>query len=107
MPVTYSNKIVKSNGVMDWHKPSSVLEREIRAFDQWPGSFFMLNDIRLTVTKAEATDDYAEPGQVSITTDKISIGCRVGSLLILEVKPDGKNNMPIKSFINGYSSKIL
>ena len=60
------------------------------------------------MTRAEASNKKIEIGHVKITLpDKISIGCRVGSLKILELKPDGKKIMSVQAFLNGYSNKVI
>jgi methionyl-tRNA formyltransferase len=104
---TYSQKISKINGFIDWNKPASVLEREIRAFRVWPGSYCSLFDIKMIITKAEVSDRLLKPAQIKIELpDKIFVGCRIGSLKLLEVKPSGKNNMSVCAFINGYKSQL-
>jgi len=40
--VTYAAKLTRGEGRIDWNKPASELERQIRAFEPWPGSFFVL-----------------------------------------------------------------
>ena len=38
--VTYAPKIGREEGRLDWRLHSTDLERRVRAFDPWPGSFF-------------------------------------------------------------------
>ena len=37
---TYCSKISKQDGRMDFSMPAEHLERRVRAFTNWPGSFF-------------------------------------------------------------------
>lgn len=37
-PPTYSRKLTKEDGIIDWSKPAIQLEREVRAFQGWPKS---------------------------------------------------------------------
>ncbi|MCA9348293.1 hypothetical protein KC867_02695, partial [Candidatus Saccharibacteria bacterium] len=41
---TYSKKLTKSDGILDFSKPADVLEREVRAFIEWPKSKTTLAD---------------------------------------------------------------
>ena len=36
--ISYSRKLVKEDGLVDWQKPAEVLEREVRAYAGWPKS---------------------------------------------------------------------
>ena len=106
--VTYSTKLQKKDGVLDWYKPSTVLEREIRAYKDWPKSRTKFGDIDLTITNAASNKDTRlATGKILITADKkMFVGCRVGSLEILELKPAGKNIMNIAAFLNGYANRM-
>lgn len=44
IPATYSRKLTKEDGFLDFTKPAEVLEREIRAFRGWPKSKTTLFD---------------------------------------------------------------
>lgn len=105
--VTYSIKLQKQDGKLDWQKPATVLEREVRTYKDWPKSRCKFGDIDLTITNAISSDIILDEGKILITDDKkIFIGCGVGSLQILELKPAGKNNMNISAFLNGYANQI-
>lgn len=105
--ITYSVKLQKQDGVLDWQKPATVLEREIRAYHDWPKSRTKFGDIDITITKAKATSIKQNIGELQITDDKrMFVGCRVGSLEILELKPAGKSNMNAAAFLNGYATRI-
>ena len=105
LPVTYSRKISKNDGFIDWNKPASVIAKEIRAFSVWPGSYTNLNNLKIIIHSATAIDGNQDPGKWIVTIEKeIFIGCRVGVLKILSVQPINKKPMLVKDFINGYSS---
>lgn len=103
---TYSRKLTKTDGLIDWHKPADVLEREIRAFIAWPKSRTTLGGKDVVITKAhaaESDDAIGEPGDI-IIFDKELLGINTGSgvLWIDELKPAGKKEMPAKAFLAGY-----
>src|SRR4029453_15657358 len=41
---TYSPKLTREDGKIDWSEPAEVIERKIRAFNPWPGAFSQLSD---------------------------------------------------------------
>jgi methionyl-tRNA formyltransferase len=100
---TYSRKLTKEDGVIDWLKPASGLEREVRAFLDWPKSRTVLGGREVIVTKAHAVPVDGKPGQVEIIdTTALAVYCGKGYLCIDRLKPAGKNEMPIAAFLAGY-----
>ncbi|HUD03667.1 MAG TPA: methionyl-tRNA formyltransferase [Patescibacteria group bacterium] len=107
MPITYSKKLIKADGLVDWRKPATVLEREIRAYNDWPKSHCQIGGIDVVITKSQASTKILALGRISVQANKrIFIGCLVGSLEILELKPAAKKIMSATAFINGYSHSI-
>ncbi len=107
---TYSRKLTKQDGLIDWHKPAEQIEREIRAFMGWPGSRTTLLGKEVIITKAYTVasvgiDD--KPGDITVTPEAsaLSVATSNGSLWIEKLKPAGKNEMTIKEFLSGYYKK--
>lgn len=100
--VSYSRLLVKSDGQLDPNKTPLILEREIRAYQPWPKSYFSWNKQNLIITKAKTSSQQTEPGKLSLQNNGLHFGCKDGSLEILEIQPAGKKPMDAKSFINGY-----
>jgi methionyl-tRNA formyltransferase len=108
---TYSRKITKADGILDWNKPAEQLEREIRAFHDWPKSKTHIGNIAVIITEAHAvanSDSKSNPGHIEITqnTGNIQVGCSTGRLQIERLKPLGKKEMSAAAFIAGYSKKL-
>ncbi len=104
---TYSRKLSKADSLIDWSKPASQIEREIRAFIGWPGSKTILFDKEVTITSANETPDTppdSEPGDITVSkeTSELSVTTSNGSILVNKLKPAGKREMTIKEFIIGY-----
>lgn len=102
--VTFSRKLTKEDGQLDWQKPATVLEREIRAFIDWPKSHAIIEDKEVIITKAEVVSASGSPGTLQLSSDKkeLIVHCGEASLRILKLKPSGKGEMDVQSFINGY-----
>lgn len=103
---TYSRKLTKTDSLLDTNKPATVLEREIRAFSDWPKSRMKIGDIDVIVTSAVANNNILKKGVIYKIKDTLVVGCRVGSLEIVELMPIGKKPMSTKSFLNGYGNRI-
>jgi methionyl-tRNA formyltransferase len=104
---TYSKKIFKKDGAINWKNTAIQIERKIRAYLGWPGSYTVLNNINVTLLSAKVTDDQLMPGKIKITTKKeLLVGTKKGSLSLLQLQPSGKNKMSAADFINGYINKL-
>lgn len=51
--VSLTKKLTKEMGEIDWSLPATQTDRQIRAFNPWPGTFTWLNGLRLKVLSAE------------------------------------------------------
>jgi methionyl-tRNA formyltransferase len=103
---SYSRKLTKEDGKLDWQKPAVVLEREIRAFTGWPGSRTELAGKEVLVTKAHVVDRQLKPSETLVEAKQLLIGTSDGSLAIDRLKPAGKQEMSVEGFLAGYRDKI-
>lgn len=104
---TYTRKLTKSDGIIDWNKPAQQIEREIRAFQVWPGSRTSLFGKDVIITKAHAVPSDGIPGKVEIVKDTgiLIVYANSGYICIEELKPAGKKEMPVKAFLAGLRLK--
>jgi len=103
---TYAAKLSKEDAKLDFTKPAQDLERQIRAFTPWPGSFFTWQDKTIKVLQASVSEDVNErPGTFLVGKNSFSITCQDGSLAIYSLQMQGKNPMDAQAFINGYQPK--
>src|SRR5262249_28181905 len=49
---TYAPKLSRADGRLDWRREAAALDRQVRAFDPWPGTFAMLDGVPLKVLAA-------------------------------------------------------
>lgn len=108
---TYDNLITKKDGALEWRKPANRIEREIRAFTEWPKSHTRLKQIEVVITDAHVvpTNNPAKlPGDIEITKSPaaLTITCGEDSLSIDRLKPAGKKEMSIDQFLAGYVSRL-
>lgn len=101
--VSYSRKLTKADGEIDWDKPADVIEREIRAYITWPKSFTKIGGREVIITKAHVMQENDnKPGHLRVIDKQIVVTCGKESLAIDMLKPSGKVEMSAQAFIAGY-----
>ncbi len=100
--VSYSRKLQKADGVLDWRKPADMLEREIRAYIDWPKSRTSIAGKDVVITSATVRDLSGEPGTVTVVDKQLIIYCGSGALQIDTLKPSGKKEMTGQAFLAGH-----
>ncbi|HSX23936.1 MAG TPA: methionyl-tRNA formyltransferase [Candidatus Saccharimonadales bacterium] len=104
--VSYSRKLTKQDGVIDWAKPAVELEREIRAFIEWPKSRTQLGGKEVILTGAQVVDGRSKPGEILEKSQRLVIATSDKALEILRLKPAGKREMSAKEFLAGYGQQL-
>lgn len=106
--VTYAKKLDRHEGRLDWTRPADELERRVRAFTPWPGSWFVFgedgkDDERIRVLAAEAVDRVvtASPGEV--LDDALTVACRTGALRLARLQRAGRGAMDTTDFLRGFA----
>ena len=103
---TYSRKLTKQDGLLDWQKPAVQLEREIRAYAEWPKSYTKFKDLEVVITNAHVIEQNDTAGKITVQNKELIVYCGQGALVIDRLKPAGKPEMDAKSFINGYQKYL-
>lgn len=107
---SYTKIIKKQDGEIDWRRSAQEIERQIRAFHPWPGTFtFWQKDnerLQLKILKAEFLEsknlEKYPPGKTIITSDnKLAVWCRKNLLIIKLLQLEGKKPVDSESFLRG------
>jgi methionyl-tRNA formyltransferase len=102
---TYTSKITKEQGLIDWSWPAERLYGLIRGLDPWPGALTYFNGKALKLFRcfiADTSRKYSTPGRVRDFTDKgLEIETGRGIVLVKEFQSPGKRRLPAKEFIQG------
>ncbi|APE29211.1 methionyl-tRNA formyltransferase [Aurantiacibacter gangjinensis] len=96
---TYAPKIGKEEARLDFAKPADVLEREVRAFSPFPGSWMMVDGERLKWHRAEVVDSTGDAGR--ILDKQLTIACGDMALRPVTVQKAGKPAMAIEDYLRG------
>ncbi|HMD80444.1 MAG TPA: hypothetical protein VKE92_03990, partial [Anaerolineales bacterium] len=98
---TYAPMLKKEEGRLDFTRDVHELERQVRAFNPWPGTFMDFDGAFLKIHKAHVEKGNAPAGQRLIVQEQPAVGARAGLLILEEVQPAGKKSMSGKSFLAG------
>lgn len=101
---TYAGMIAKQDGKIDFDKSPAEIERQIRAFDPWPGAYCQYNDQQMKLWRAQCPgqpSDAANGTIVDVSDDGIDICCGGSLLRVTEIQLPGKKRVDIKSYLRG------
>ena len=99
---TYVSMMKKEDGLLEWTKSAAELERQVRAYNDWPGSYTFWKDQMLKIRKVKVLDiSRGEPGTRFVEQGIPAISTIDGTLGLLELQPAGKKWMSGKDFLNG------
>ncbi len=96
---TYAAKIDKAESRIDWTKPAELIEREVRAFAPFPGSWFELDGERIKVLKARVIGVNGAPG--TVLDEELTVACGDAAIRPLTVQRAGKPAMAVEDFLRG------
>lgn len=101
---TFTNKITKEEGLINWNENGDDIINKWRAFKQFPKVYFNYNDknIKIDDLKFEKLSN-TNPGFVRYKKDKIGIDCKDGVIIIGKIQIPGKKMIDSKSFLLGHS----
>ncbi|HEX4171576.1 MAG TPA: methionyl-tRNA formyltransferase [Acetobacteraceae bacterium] len=98
--VTYAPKLGREAGRIDWTHAATAIDRQVRAFDPWPGSFTTLRGAVLKVLAVELYPGSGEPGVV--LDNRLTVACGVGALRLTRVQLAGRPAMTAEAFLRGH-----
>ena len=98
---TYAPMMKKDEGQLNFDTDVHELERRVRAFNPWPGTFMDFDGTILKVHRAHVEQGNVSAGQRLVVENQPAVGARGGILVLDEVQPAGKKSMNGKSFLAG------
>lgn len=104
--VSYIPKLERDHGRIDWTLPAAAIERRIRAYDPWPGTYTTAiesgKEKRLKIQPPTSVSDLVlAPGEISSEGGKLVIGCGTGALELTSVQPDSGKRMSAADYLRG------
>lgn len=104
---TYCPIISKADGKIDWLKSADEIERQVRAFNPWPGTWTFWHNKKLKIHKvSKLKTEKDKAGKVFEVDNGLAVSCGQDSLKIEELQLEGKKIMTANEFLNGYKKII-
>jgi len=96
---SYAKKLRRDEGPLDWRLSAAQLERQVRAFEPWPGAWFALGSERIRVLAASVEAGSAPPG--TVLDGHLAIACGIGVLRPSRLQRAGRTAMETAAFLRG------
>lgn len=103
--VTIAKKFKKEDAILDWTRSAQELHNHVRSMTTWPVACSSLDGKNIKILKTQVVDNDTENDDIGviseITKEGIIVKAKKGSLLIKELKPEGKPKMDAYAWTNG------
>jgi methionyl-tRNA formyltransferase len=97
---TYAPKLTRADARIDWTDDAVAIERQVRAFDPWPGTFTLLDGAMLKVLAAVPAAASGAPGFV--LDDRLTVACGRGAVRLTRVQIAGRAPTEAEAFLRGH-----
>lgn len=104
--VTWAHQIEKEHGRIDWNRTAAEIDRQVRAFTPWPGTFTDWDGQTLKILAGRLVDGQAAPGEVVKHGSSAAVGTQNGLFVPTTVQLAGKKAVGIDEFLRGYPNVI-
>jgi methionyl-tRNA formyltransferase len=103
---TYASKLKREHGHIDWSESAEALERKIRAYNPWPGTFMKVDRQNLKIFSASVVDLTGQPGEILRSDKDLIVATGKGALSLAEVQLEGKRRMSVAEFLRGHGALL-
>ena len=103
---SHVSKLEREAGRIDWSQDAAALERRIRAYDPWPGTFTLATEdgrsrrLKIFPPTTVVAQSLA-PGEISIIDEQLVVGCGMDALRLESVQPEGGRRMAAADYLRG------
>jgi len=101
---SYIKTLNKEDGKIDWNTSALDIERQIRAYNPWPGTYTNDGDKSIKILEVENNvllSNNHKIGEAFIDNGRLVIQCGQDSLVILRLQAAGKKPMTSVEFLRG------
>jgi methionyl-tRNA formyltransferase len=102
---THAPKLNKDNSKLNLSKTPEELAQQILGLNPFPGSYY--GDFKFMRARVCSRMHASEKPVLRVSEKRLFLDYPLGSVEIIEIKPNGKKNMDAKSFINGLKVAVL
>ena len=101
---TYSARLTKEDGLIDWTQPASAIHNRVRGLYPWPHAYTYLDGARVIILRTRVIPGAAgaTPGVVvDLSRDAIEVATGDGRVAIEELQPEGRRPMRTRDYLAG------
>jgi methionyl-tRNA formyltransferase len=104
--ITYAEKLTKEEAKLNWQMAAPQLERQIRAFNPFPGAYTHYEGQLFKIWQAHLVPHHGQPGEI-LAADKngIVVACQEQALCITRLQRSGSKTLNVVDFLAGLSIK--
>ena len=102
---THAPKLNKDNSKLNLSKTPDELAQQILGLNPFPGSYY--GNFKFMKARVCSRMHASEKPVLRVSEKRLFLDYALGSVEIIEIKPNGKKNMDAKSFINGLKVAVL
>ncbi len=96
---TYAPKLTREDGRIDWTQPAAAIDRRIRAFDPWPGTFTTLAGTQIKILSALPVEATGAPG--TILDNALTVACGTQAIRLTRLQLPGRSALDAAAFLRG------
>jgi methionyl-tRNA formyltransferase len=100
---TYAAKLRREEAELDWRRSAAALDRQVRAFQPWPGAFFTARGERIRVIEVAVDPEPVAAAPGTVIDDRLLVACGVGALRPLIVQRPGRSALDTAAFLRGFA----
>jgi methionyl-tRNA formyltransferase len=97
---TYAPKLTREDGRINWSKSAAAIDRQIRAFDPWPGTFTTLSGNPFKILSATPVEAIGTPG--TVLDFALTVACDHQAIRLTKVQLPGRAAMDAGAFLRGH-----
>ena len=107
--VTHAPTLDKEDGHLDWTQSAVEIDRHVRAYDPWPGTYAFLDGQRLKVISGKPLPDHtagAAPGTLVTWESGLAVQTGAGLYALDAIQPAGKTVMGSDAYLAGHPEAV-
>lgn len=107
--ITFAPTLDKADGRIDWAADAAAVDRHVRAFHPWPGTFTFLDGGRIKVIGGTPLPDEETgeaPGTLVAYDDRLAVQTGQGLFALDVIQPAGKASMTGAAYLAGHRDAV-
>jgi methionyl-tRNA formyltransferase len=99
LDATYAPKLTRQDGRIDWNQSATAIDRRIRAFKPWPGTFTTLEGNPLKIISATPVEAVGTAG--TVLDFALTVACGTQAIRLTKVQLPGRAALDAGDFLRG------